>query len=76
MEMHRWWGYLHTDGTIHVKRYFGDPRDIEEARMSEFCIRVVPLFYASNRLMARSNILDMLDLVSTKRPKIKLKLTI
>jgi hypothetical protein len=30
-----WWGYIHTNGSLHAKRYF-DRRDIEEARDSEF----------------------------------------
>ena len=34
--MNQWWGYIHTSGTVHVKRYFG-PLDIREARESDFC---------------------------------------
>ena len=30
-----WWGYRHTDGSLHVKRYF-DRRDIQEAVDSPF----------------------------------------
>jgi len=33
--MNKWWGYLHTEGTLHVKRYFG-PMDIDEAYESPF----------------------------------------
>ena len=34
-----WWGYIHTNGTIQVKRYFG-PEDIREAHESPFVARV------------------------------------
>jgi hypothetical protein len=41
-----WWGYLHTDGHIQVKRYF-DPLDLKEAHESPFVERVFPPFAAS-----------------------------
>lgn len=31
----QWWGYIHTSGTLHAKRYF-DMQDIEEAKDSPF----------------------------------------
>ena len=34
-----WWGYLHTNGTIQVKRWFGI-EDVREAAESEFVQRV------------------------------------
>jgi hypothetical protein len=33
--MIEWWGYVHVDGSLHVKRYFG-PDDLSEARESDF----------------------------------------
>ena len=30
-----WWGYVHINGSIQVKRYF-DPLDIDEAHESPF----------------------------------------
>lgn len=30
-----WWGYIHTNGSTHLKRYFG-PLDIEEVHKSPF----------------------------------------
>jgi hypothetical protein len=30
-----WWGYLHENGSLQVKRYF-DPMDIQEANESPF----------------------------------------
>lgn len=43
-----WWGYLHTNGSIQAKRYFG-PLDIEEAEESPFCSIVSKPFQASGR---------------------------
>lgn len=43
-----WWGYLHVNGTIQPKRYFG-PRDIEDALASDFVARVFPPFQANSR---------------------------
>jgi hypothetical protein len=37
--MNEWWGYLHTDGSIHAKRYF-DFEDLTEATGSPFVDRV------------------------------------
>lgn len=33
--MIQWWGYVHVNGSLHVKRYFG-PDDLSEARESDF----------------------------------------
>jgi hypothetical protein len=43
-----WWGYLHVDGTIHVKR-FSDHRDLVEAQASPFVSKVIDVFNAPNR---------------------------
>lgn len=34
-----WWGYLHKEGTLQVKRFFAK-RDLEEARESPFVAEV------------------------------------
>ena len=45
-----WWGYLHQNGTIQVKRWFGDHRDYtEDCAGNEFVVRVVPPFEAAMR---------------------------
>lgn len=44
----KWWGYLHTNGTIQVKRYF-DMRDIQEARESVFVLETVGPFEVKDR---------------------------
>jgi len=48
MEGLKWWGYLHTEGTIQVKRYFG-PLDIKEAKESSFVARICYPFVAYSR---------------------------
>jgi hypothetical protein len=47
----QWWGYLHTSGTIQIKRYFG-PLDIQEANESDFVQRVYGPFEAADRAEA------------------------
>lgn len=44
----KWWGYLHTNGCIQVKRFF-DRRDIDEALESHFVRNTVGPFLAANR---------------------------
>ena len=41
-----WWGYLHTSGSVHAKRFFSDD-DISDARLSGFCVKATGPFYAS-----------------------------
>jgi len=42
-----WWGYLHSNGDLHLKRYFGDPRDYtDDCVGNDFVQRVVPPFEA------------------------------
>lgn len=43
-----WWGYLHINGSIHPKRYFGES-DLAEAYESPFVKTVVHQFWAANR---------------------------
>jgi hypothetical protein len=49
--MFRWWGYRHTSGSIHVRRYFDDG-SIEDARESPFCEQVVDPFECDSRAEA------------------------
>ena len=44
-----WWGYRHTNGSIQVKRYWGDQRDLQEARESPFVKQVTSTFPAEGR---------------------------
>ena len=43
-----WWGYLHINNTIQVKRYF-DCEDLHEANASPFVKIVVNPFKATGR---------------------------
>ena len=52
----KWWGYIHTNGSIQVKRYFGDPMDLAEARESPFVHKVFGPFDASSRHEATDKI--------------------
>lgn len=40
-----WWGYLHQNGTVQVKRWYGDHKDYtEDCEGNDFVQRVVPPF--------------------------------
>jgi hypothetical protein len=54
-----WWGYMHSNGEIQVKRYFGT-RDIEEARQSPFCHEIVGPFKAFGRADAETYVTEQL----------------
>jgi hypothetical protein len=46
----KWWGYLHSNGSIIVKRYFGDPRDYTtDCNNNPFIVKVVEPFSANGR---------------------------
>jgi len=45
-----WWGYLHQNGSIQVKRWFGDHKDYtEDCYGNDFVVEVVPPFVADSR---------------------------
>ena len=46
--MNKWWGYLHKENTLQVKRYFG-PEDIAEAHSSPFVKFVAGPWEVANR---------------------------
>ena len=56
----KWWGYLHSDGNIQVKRYFSD-QDIIEAYESPFCKHVFHEFECNNREEAIKHIQDIIN---------------
>jgi len=46
----KWWGYLHTNGTIQVKRWFGDYKDYQDdCYGNPFVEKVVKPFIAESR---------------------------
>lgn len=45
-----WWGYLHQNGSIQVKRWFGDHEDYTtDCYGNDFVQKVVPPFSAPDR---------------------------
>jgi hypothetical protein len=54
-----WWGYLHTNGSIQVKRFF-DQRDLSEAMESDFVDQTFGPFQATDRTQALSIIEEKL----------------
>jgi len=45
-----WWGYLHQNGTVQLKRWFGDVQDYTtDCQGNDFVQRVVPPFEAKTR---------------------------
>lgn len=61
-----WWGYLHTNGTIQVKRFFDD-LDLQDAHESPFVERVFPPFKAKNRDDAIRIIMERVQKEKDKR---------
>jgi hypothetical protein len=46
----KWWGYLHQNGTLQLKRWFGDVKDYtEDCEGNDFVQRVVTPFDADTR---------------------------
>ena len=60
-EQLQWWGYVHQNGSLQLKRYFS-PLDIQEAKESPFVLEVFGPWEADNREKAteklRSDILE------------------
>ena len=45
-----WWGYLHSNGTVQLKRWFGDHKDYtEDCYDNPFVVNVVSPFEAESR---------------------------
>jgi hypothetical protein len=56
-----WWGYLHSNGTVQVKRWFGDHKDYtEDCEGNDFVVRVVRPFAADSREAAERHIINVL----------------
>ena len=51
--MLEWYAYKHVNGTLHLKRYLGDPEDLHEASTSTFVEQVYGPFKAENQHKAR-----------------------
>ena len=45
-----WWGYLHSNKTIQVKRWFGDKKDYtDDCEGNPFVLQIVRPFEANSR---------------------------
>ena len=55
-----WWGYIHQNGSIQVKRYFSY-LDLQEALESPFVERVYGHFHADSREEAINHIKELED---------------
>jgi len=58
-----WWGYLHVDGSLQVKRYFSD-LDLAEARESPFVESVYGPWVADGREDALNKLKQEIDFLS------------
>lgn len=57
-----WWGYLHQNGKVQVKRWFGDHKDYtEDCEGNEFVQKVVPPFSAASQEEATEIIIKELQ---------------
>ena len=57
-----WWGYLHKNNSIIVKRWFGDLKDYtDDCEDNDFVVRVVPPFEAASREQATEIIVKALS---------------
>jgi hypothetical protein len=61
MEKIMWWGYLHSNGSVQTKRWFGDDKDyIDDCVGNDFVQQVVSPFAAQSRVEATQIILQRL----------------
>ena len=50
MSENMWWGYLHSNGSVQVKRWFGDHKDYtDDCQDNDFVQQVVRPFSADSR---------------------------
>lgn len=62
-----WWGYLHSNGTVQVKRWFGDHEDYTgDCIGNPFVLEVVRPFEANSHEEALKIIVERLGLVEDK----------
>lgn len=60
-----WWGYLHQNGTVQIKRWFGDHGDYtSDCEGNPFILEVVRPFEADSQQEAEKIIRERLKLAS------------
>ena len=55
-----WWGYLHSNGTVQLKRWFGDHADYTDCKGNPFVKHVVPPFESDTSAKALEILLNEL----------------
>lgn len=48
-----WYAYKHVNGTLHLRRFFGDMGDVKEAKESDFVSKVTGPFEANKKSQAQ-----------------------
>lgn len=62
-----WWGYLHSSGSVQLKRWFGDHKDYtEDCEGNDFVQQVVRPFAAETREKAMEILCERLGVKSTE----------
>ena len=65
-----WWGYLHSNGKVQTKRWFGDHKDYtDDCIGNDFVVKVVKPFEADTREEATKIIIDRLKEESDGKEK-------
>jgi len=60
----KWWGYLHSNGSIQLKRWFGDVKDYtEDCENNPFTVRVIEPFEAETREAAYEKLKERLGAI-------------
>ena len=54
-----WWGYIHTNGELIIKRYY-DSLDIIEAHDSPFVVKVLGPVKSDNRVDAENSLRQLI----------------
>ena len=55
-----WYGYVHINGQVIVKRYLGDVGDLVECRSSPFVQSIILPFEASSRAAAVAHVNELI----------------
>ena len=55
----KWWAYIHSNGTLQIKRYF-DEQDIDEAHESPFVKKILPIVDVESREEAENTFIAYL----------------
>lgn len=57
----KWYGYVHVNGKLFIRRYLGDYGDIEEATQSDFVQQCFGPFEADSKIQAVAKFKKILE---------------